>query len=312
MGWQPGSGLDLKFRVDDPGFPLPMKPMVGGWRLDDRGADGTRVTVWWSFTTRPVWAAPLMVPLMDARMQGSMAKVIRSMGLAASAPTSRTVSPEPARGRLRARLQKRGTGRRRGCSRAAGASLSADAASALSGLRRRPELAGGVGQRRLSTLRWLAGWLAGWPTPGQQPRPERVVESSSIVGSNPLINLFDPEGWRPMVRNFDTIAPIMLGHLRRAARDPPAALGTLRQLEDFGLPLGSASHEGLLPLVIPLRLSPRKNEEISLFSTMTMMGTATDVVISTLRLETYFPADEAADELLRSIAEGRCSDSSAG
>lgn len=146
----------------------------------------------------------------------------------------------------------------------------------------------------------LARWLAGDPSlAGEPSRPDRIADRPPWVGSNPLLKLFDPNGLRPLVRNFEVCGAVMVGHLRRAARDDPSVLATLHRIEQMG-PLPSPEVEGRLPLVVPLELTVR-DEPLSMFTTMTMLGTATDTVLSALRLETYFPADEATDALLKHI-----------
>lgn len=77
--WQPGHGLEVDFLTDEPDFPFPMAPMTGGWRLESRQPGRTRVTLWWSFTTRPGWAAPLLVPIMARRMRRDFPPVLRAM-----------------------------------------------------------------------------------------------------------------------------------------------------------------------------------------------------------------------------------------
>lgn len=144
----------------------------------------------------------------------------------------------------------------------------------------------------------LLGWFAGEQT--SDADPERIIDGGPLVGTNTLEPLFDPNRLRPMVVNFDEVAGLFLGHLRRAARDDASVLATLQRLERFG-PVAGVAGDGRLPLVIPLRLHVR-GEMLTLFTTMTMFGTAMDTVVSSLRLETVFPGDEASDALLRRMA----------
>lgn len=78
-GWEEGHRFQVRFRSEAANFPFPMDPMHGGWILEPRPGDRTHLTVWWSFTTRPPWAAVLLVPLMDARAGRGMRAVIHSM-----------------------------------------------------------------------------------------------------------------------------------------------------------------------------------------------------------------------------------------
>lgn len=78
--WDPSAHtIDLRFQSELPDFPMPMDPMIGGWQLEPAGAYRTRVTLWWSFTTKPAWAAPMIVALMDRGLRGGMVASIESM-----------------------------------------------------------------------------------------------------------------------------------------------------------------------------------------------------------------------------------------
>jgi len=57
-------------------------------------------------------------------------------------------------------------------------------------------------------------------------------------------------------------------------------------------------------IVVPLLLDTPRGQ-LSLISTMTVFGTPVEVTLSELALETFFPADAATAELLRSAAEAR-------
>ena len=54
-------------------------------------------------------------------------------------------------------------------------------------------------------------------------------------------------------------------------------------------------------VVIPFRLST-PDGVLSFLSTTTVFGTPVDITLSELALETFFPADDATDRLLRSWA----------
>ena len=53
-------------------------------------------------------------------------------------------------------------------------------------------------------------------------------------------------------------------------------------------------------LLIPLELH-KDGVELSLFTTMTTLGTPTDITLSELRIESYFPADEATEQFVRQM-----------
>lgn len=83
-GWHDGEGLEMRFATEDERFPFPMAPMFGGWRVQPEGEGCSRVTLWWSFTTRPAWAAPLIVAAMDVGARRDMEAVMGSMATTAA------------------------------------------------------------------------------------------------------------------------------------------------------------------------------------------------------------------------------------
>jgi hypothetical protein len=56
-------------------------------------------------------------------------------------------------------------------------------------------------------------------------------------------------------------------------------------------------------VVVPLRLMV-KDRILSFFSTTAVFGTPVDITLSELALESFFPADAATVETLRSFADG--------
>ena len=55
------------------------------------------------------------------------------------------------------------------------------------------------------------------------------------------------------------------------------------------------------PVVIPIRLQAGETQ-LALFSAITTLGTAQDVTLQELRIESFFPADEATERLIRALA----------
>lgn len=83
--WEPGRRLDLRFLSERDDFPYPLHPMIGGWLISELGADSCRATVWWSFTPRPRWLAPVMAPMLLSRVRPDMRATVRSMARSARA-----------------------------------------------------------------------------------------------------------------------------------------------------------------------------------------------------------------------------------
>lgn len=122
---------------------------------------------------------------------------------------------------------------------------------------------------------------------------------------NALHTLFDPDGIRPCVDNWDEVAPMLLHRLQRQAavdRDDVATRLVAELLVYPGVPaewhdLGPA---GAPQLLIPLVLA-KDGIRLNLFSTITTLGTAQDITLNELRIETFFPGDEDTDRFLRML-----------
>lgn len=116
--------------------------------------------------------------------------------------------------------------------------------------------------------------------------------------------VFHPQGIRPLVENWKTVAPLLW---YRACREADAIGGepmqaTLRELQPYqeADTLRLAEDTTLLP-VLPLVLK-RDGLRASLFSVIATFGTAQDVTADELRIESFFPADASTEQLFRSLA----------
>ena len=54
------------------------------------------------------------------------------------------------------------------------------------------------------------------------------------------------------------------------------------------------------PLLIPMHLK-RDDVELRLFTTITTVGTPQDITVQELRIESFLPADEASEAMIRKI-----------
>lgn len=120
------------------------------------------------------------------------------------------------------------------------------------------------------------------------PRP--VPERLNLVRAT-----FDPSGYRPYIANFDQIAPGFVIALERAALTDPVARDLLDEVRSFGpVPRRPVLADGpLIPLVVT-----KDGVTLSFFSTIAVLSTALDVTLDDLRIESYFPADEATSQML--------------
>ena len=112
---------------------------------------------------------------------------------------------------------------------------------------------------------------------------------------------FHPAGVRQLVTNWAAIAPLIW---YRAQREADALGGEemaqiLRELETFydAEAPWTEIEAGLVP-VLPLEISV-DGMSVSLFSVIATFGTAQDVTTDELRIESFFPANEASEQLLR-------------
>jgi hypothetical protein len=111
-----------------------------------------------------------------------------------------------------------------------------------------------------------------------------------------------PRGPAPLIINLSEWRAHLLDRLRRQHRltlDP--AIGTLLQ-EVSAYPGGkahSAAHHD--DIAVPLKLRTQAGT-LSFISTVTVFGTAVDITLAELSLETFYPADAETAATLRSLA----------
>ncbi len=120
---------------------------------------------------------------------------------------------------------------------------------------------------------------------------------------NALHAVFDPAmGLRACVVNFEDLADAMLERLRTEADVDPALGDLLRDLERLRGPHRTRTvATGVNPVAMPVHLR-RGDEELRYFTTLTTLGTPLDVTAQELRIEGYFPMDEATERFARRLA----------
>jgi transcriptional regulator with XRE-family HTH domain len=136
------------------------------------------------------------------------------------------------------------------------------------------------------TLQRVLGWL--W---APRPVPAHV---------NVMRDAFDPAGIRPYVANLDVIGPALIEVLQREARVDEGSRRLLDQVLAFPAVTRRTSASVSFP-VIPLAFA-KDGVTLSVFSTIAVLGTATDAGLDNLRIETYFPADEATERFVALLA----------
>jgi transcriptional regulator with XRE-family HTH domain len=127
-----------------------------------------------------------------------------------------------------------------------------------------------------------------------------VVDSSLITEhANHLRMVFHPLGARRFIVNWDEVARHLLSRAERelgAATSDDAALALLAELRGY---VGHAVAQRSAPLsagdlLLPIHIRT-SDLELRLFSTIMTLGTPNDVTLQELRIETFFPADEASE-----------------
>lgn len=134
--------------------------------------------------------------------------------------------------------------------------------------------------------------------------PEAIPDATD----NLLRALFDPRALRPHIVNWEEVAGTMIERLHRQAVGRPggpegALLEALFAYPD--VPESWQQSDPLRPMELLLPIHFRAGElELRLASTITVFGTPQDVTLEEIRLETFFPADEASDRAIRKLTTG--------
>ena len=130
----------------------------------------------------------------------------------------------------------------------------------------------------------------------------------SFEGTNLMEVIFDENGMKPFIVNWDEVARATLERLRREAfAEGDEALTELhdRLLAMPGTPpeLARADWEAVPALMIPLTVH-KDGLTLSWFTTLTTLGTPTDITLSELRIEQYYPADDLTRTMMASLTGG--------
>jgi len=120
---------------------------------------------------------------------------------------------------------------------------------------------------------------------------------------------FHPQGLRPFIENWEVVAARIIRRLHREVADNPLDETLKRFLEELlsyrGVPnrWRMPDLDGAPPpfLTIDYRW---KSSTLRLFSVLASMGTPLDVGLQELRIEAFFPADQATRMFLNRLAEG--------
>lgn len=107
-----------------------------------------------------------------------------------------------------------------------------------------------------------------------------------------------PDGMAPRILNFDEWSGHLISRVRRQAAltGDPEMIELYEELSSYP----GVSLEHIVDTAAPLLLHRLQlaDQELSFFSTVTTFGTATDVTLSELSLEAFYPADDATKRTL--------------
>lgn len=164
---------------------------------------------------------------------------------------------------------------------------------------------------------------------GHEPYPAVAVDGHwNIVAANHasgrLLNLAGPavlgppvnmlrlslhaEGLAPYIVNYTELRTMLLTRLRRHCEiTADRALDQLLdELEGYPFPSADAESDGhgedYGGVLVPVRIRT-DDGELALFSTIAVFGTAVDITLSELALESFFPADARTAEILHRWAQ---------
>jgi transcriptional regulator with XRE-family HTH domain len=130
-------------------------------------------------------------------------------------------------------------------------------------------------------------------------------ESPAFLPTPNLLRLtLHPDGIRARTTNWIEVAAALLLRLERERNHRPADVDLDELYHEMVAYPGVAelrSHprpEATSELVVPLRLTTADGAELSLLTTISILGSPNDVTLDELRLETFLPADQPSSEIL--------------
>src|SRR6266436_5848674 len=127
----------------------------------------------------------------------------------------------------------------------------------------------------------------------------------SVTPHNGVRLVFHPQGLRPFIENWESVAARIIQRVHREAAANPSDETMKSFLEELLSYPGVPSRWRMLDLdgtASPfLTINYNwKNATLRLFSALTTFGTPQDIALQELRIESFFPADEATRVVLTS------------
>ncbi|MGZ3452465.1 MAG: helix-turn-helix domain-containing protein [Polyangiales bacterium] len=120
---------------------------------------------------------------------------------------------------------------------------------------------------------------------------------------NVIRDFFRPDGMRRHVANWTEVAKAMVPRIvREASSSNDETIRALAKevLAQPGVPSMRSVGAGPVPILIPLEIR-MGDVTLRLFTTIATIGTAQDVTLSELRIESFHPADEETERNVRAM-----------
>jgi transcriptional regulator with XRE-family HTH domain len=119
--------------------------------------------------------------------------------------------------------------------------------------------------------------------------------------------MFHPDGLRPHVANWEAVAESLIQRVHREAvagvKDDATRALIAEALSYPGVPARLQTHNPTLPIQPLVPVEFRSGDLLArYFSAVTVLGTPQDVTLQEIRIECFFPADDATAEFARSFA----------
>ena len=142
---------------------------------------------------------------------------------------------------------------------------------------------------------------------GNRANP-RLLEGCAPELLAPPLNVLrvslHPDGMAPRILNLGAWRAHLLERVeRQVALTGDAELARLRdEVAAYPGPEHEGPTEVIGDIVVPLHLRTLGGDELRFFSTMATFGTAVDITVAELSIESFFPADEATARVMREQA----------
>lgn len=123
--------------------------------------------------------------------------------------------------------------------------------------------------------------------------------------ANALRLTLHPDGLASRIVNFEEYSAHLVGRLQRqvAVSGDPKLKALLDELRGYpGVTQAPPPEDAAGRIFVPMILRADRGE-LRFFSTISTFGTALDITVAELAVESFFPADRATEEALRRAAE---------